>query len=40
MSKPGEIAGSDLSGFAISLVILSMTMVVAFGVCFVLMDLA
>jgi hypothetical protein len=31
MSKPNEIEGSDLSGFAISFVILSMTVIVAFG---------
>jgi hypothetical protein len=40
MSESREIDGGDLSGFAISAVILSMAMVVAFGVYFVLMDLA
>jgi hypothetical protein len=40
MGKPAEIEGGDLSGFAISAVILAATMVVAFGVYFVLMDLA
>jgi hypothetical protein len=40
MSQRDEIEGCDLSGLIVSSVILSKTMVVAFGVWFVLMDLA